>query len=130
MNVPAGRTVTSERREPSRDPEPPFGDVGLLLFAHAEHGWLSREVEPVVRQIEARAALSPQQLTAARAYLEVVWGQARERARRTDDSREQLRKLVDAPQICDWACRYHAAVCELRERLAARIAPLLAPDSA
>jgi hypothetical protein len=85
-------------------------EVSLLLRAHSEQHWLSREVVPVVRQIatcegssgatrkgssevEARLeleaqceleALPEEQLPAALAYLEVVWSEAVRRAGDTD----------------------------------------------
>jgi hypothetical protein len=130
MTLPARRTDFSARGVHARRGESLLSDVGLLLRAHAEHGWLSREVLPVVRQIEEPAELSHAQLHAARAYLEVVWDQAQTHARNTDASRERVRSFTDAPELCDWACRYHAVVLELRERLAKRVAPLLAHSAA
>ena len=51
-------------------------DVTLLLRAHSEQRWLSREVIPVVRQIETGERLPEEQLPAALAYLEVIWVEA------------------------------------------------------
>jgi hypothetical protein len=125
VSEPARKTNSSERDVQTGQGESLLSDVGLLLRAHAEHGWLSREVLPVVCQVEEPAELSRTQFHAARAYLEVVWEEALVHARNTDASRERVRAFTDAPELCEWACRYHAAVRELRERLAARVAALL-----
>ena len=125
--MPEARTITSNRRETSRDPDELFGDMGLLLRAHAEHGWLRREVLPVVHQIETPGELPPSQRGAARAYLEFAWAQAQARARRTDDLRDRLRVAEDGAVFSERACRYHAAVRALRERLGERVRALLTP---
>jgi hypothetical protein len=75
----------SNRHESTTPP-----DVSLLLRAHAEQRWLSREVIPVLRQIETRERLPEEQLPAALAYLEVIWCEARRRARETDTARAHL----------------------------------------
>jgi hypothetical protein len=102
----------------------PFGDVCLLLRAHAERGWLSREVLPVVPQLET-GALPAEQLEAAVAYLEVMWMQAQTRAWETDSSYVQLAVCDDTHALFMRACRYHAAVLILRQLLAGRVAGLL-----
>jgi hypothetical protein len=130
VSVPEGPTITAKRRDTSAEPDEAFGDVGLLLRAHAEHGWLRREVLPVVHQIETPGELPASQRGAARAYLEFAWEQAEARARRTDDSRARLRVPEDASALCERACRYHALVRELRERLAERVGALLTPAAA
>ena len=99
----------------------------LLLRAHAELGWLGREVLPVVLQIENPSSLSPEQRHAARAYLEVAWAEAELRAERTDAVHERLAGADDTPALSEAARRYHAGVCALRARMAARISPLLTP---
>lgn len=127
MTPRARRTDISQRGVQSGHGESLLADVGLLLRAHAEHGWLSREVLPVVCQIEPPTELSGAQLGAARAYLEVAWQEALVRACNTDASRARVRSFADAPELCAWACRYHAAVRDLRERLATRVAALITP---
>ena len=72
---------------PATSPPP---DVSLLLRAHAERRWLSREVIPVMRQIETCDGLPDEQLPAALAYLEVIWAEALGRARETDAERRRL----------------------------------------
>ena len=99
----------------------------LLLRAHAELGWLGREVLPVVLQIEDPALLSPEQRHAARAYLEVAWAEAELRAERTDAVHERLAGAREAPALSETARRYHAGVRALRARMAGRISPLLTP---
>jgi hypothetical protein len=111
----------------SCDPPP---DVSLLLLAHSEQALLSREVVPVVRQLED-GRLPADQLPAAAAYLEVVWAQAAARARAADGALRDL-DAVDsrAHALAAGARRYHAAVCALRAAVARRVAPLLAADGA
>jgi hypothetical protein len=130
VSVAEARTITSNRRETSKDPDDVFGDIGLLLRAHAEHGWLRREVLPVVHQIETPGELPASQRGAARAYLEFAWEQAQARAQRTDDLRARLRVAEDGAALSERACRYHASVRELRERLAERVGALLTPAAA
>jgi hypothetical protein len=122
MELPEERPARSEQGELCVQCE-----VGLLLRAHAEEGWLSREVLPVVRQLEAPKQLPAAQVDAARAYLEVVWVEAQLRARQSDAMRAQLQHLAEATRLSDRACRYHAAVYALRGRVAARVAPILGP---
>ncbi len=102
----------------------PSPDVSLLLRAHAEQHWLSREVIPVLRQVENRESLPEEQLGAAAAYLEVIWLEAVKHARETDSARRNLDGLELADQrLCDKARRYHAAVRDLREVVSKRVAP-------
>jgi hypothetical protein len=101
--------------------------MALLLRAHSEQHWLSREVIPVVRQLETGERLPAEQLPAAIAYLEVIWMEALGRARETDAELHNL----DAPHLdrCPLvakARRYHASVRTLREAVARCVAPLLA----
>jgi hypothetical protein len=104
----------------------PSPDVSLLLRAHAEQHWLSREVIPVLRQVEMRESLPEEQLGAASAYLEVIWIEAVKHARETDGAREQLDRLgLPDQRLCDKARRYHSAVRDLREVVAKRVAPHL-----
>ncbi len=109
-----------------RDTHNPPPDVSLLLRAHAERRWLSREVIPVLRQIETSEGLPDEQLPAAVAYLEVIWEEALSRARDTDAERHRLdeRSPVEQPLLAK-AHRYHATVRSLREAVARRVARLL-----
>lgn len=75
--------------------DPP--DVTLLLRAHFEQRWLSREVIPVVRQLETGARLPDEQLPAAVAYLEVIWMEAVGLAREADAALRRL-EAVDGAQ--------------------------------
>jgi hypothetical protein len=116
-------------------PEPatastPSPDVSLLLRAHSEQHLLSREVIPVVRQLETGERLPEEQLPAAAAYLEVIWTEAATRARETDAALRELEQLDLARQpLPTRARRYHAAVRALREAVARRVAPLIAVAS-
>jgi hypothetical protein len=125
-------------------------DVALLLRAHSEQRWLSREVVPVVCQIETRERLPEEQLPAALAYLEVAWAEAAGLARAADAARcrldtmdviEQARPARPGPSACGQpthplggalqplptkARRYHASVRALREAVARRVATLIA----
>jgi hypothetical protein len=118
---------------PGADAAPPHAasspppDVSLLLRAHAERRWLSREVIPVLRQIETCEDLPDEQLPAAAAYLEVIWAEALARARETDAERHRLDERPPAEQpLLLRAHRYHAVVHSLRDAVARRVVPLLA----
>jgi|HubBroStandDraft_6_1064221.scaffolds.fasta_scaffold27558_5 hypothetical protein len=126
-------------------------DVSLLLLAHSEQHLLSREVIPVVRQLETGERLPEEQLPAATAYLEVIWAEAAARARQTDAALHQL-ELAETGMRARGECppasvkgeclpasvdlarqpfpararRYHAAVRALREAVARRVLPLIA----
>jgi hypothetical protein len=107
-------------------------EVSLLLRVHAEQQWLSREVVPVVCQLETRAGLPEEQVGAALAYLEVVWSEASRRAGDTDGACTRLDLCL--PAVADLplaarARRYRAAVVVLREDALRRAAPLLAAPS-
>jgi hypothetical protein len=105
------------------DPSPP-SDVCLLLRAYAEQRWLSREVVPVLRQLETPDELPEEQLGAALAYLEVTWLESSRLAAETDAA---FAALDDdgAPHteetLPSKARRYHAAVCFLREAIARHV---------
>lgn len=106
--------------------EPPLhSDVCLLLRAHAEQGWLRREVLPVLDQIDADTGAGQERLEVALAYLEVVWTQARLRACETDATLAWLERADGATHLSERACSYYGAVSTLRERLDARVATLL-----
>lgn len=112
----------------SSDHSPP-SDVCLLLRAHAEQRWLSREVVPVLRQLHAPDELPEEQLGAALAYLEVIWLEAGRLAAETDAAFGDLDDGAahDSEEaLPSKARRYHAAVCSLRETVAVRVAALLA----
>ena len=107
-----------------RDHDPP-PDVALLLRAHSEQRWLSREVIPVVRQIETGERLPEEQLPAAVAYLEVIWAEAVGLGRETDAALRQLDALNPARQsLVAGARRYHASVRALRVAVARRVTTL------
>lgn len=107
-------------------------EVSLLLRAHSEQQWLSREVAPVARQIATREELPEEQLPAAQAYLEVIWSEAVQRAGETDKALTCLDLTLpvhESPECIALAARarrYRAAVLVLRERLLQQVAPLLA----
>lgn len=122
---PNGSTAPAAGAPPEAASPPP--DVSLLLRAHAERRWLSREVIPVLRQIETSEGLPDEQLPAAIAYLEVIWTEALSRAHDTDAERRRLdaRGPLEQPLLVK-AHHYHATVSSLREAVARRAAPLLA----
>jgi hypothetical protein len=102
----------------------PSPDVSLLLRAHAEQHWLSREVIPVLRQVELHESLPEEQFGAAAAYLEVIWIEALKHARESDSALRELEGLAGADErLCEKARRYHAAVRDLREVVAKRVRP-------
>ncbi len=117
-------------------------DVTLLLRAHSEQRWLSREVIPVVRQIQTGERLPEEQLPAALAYLEVIWVEAAGLAREADAALHTLDvfdviekqgpdgQLGHSPrarqQLPARARRYHASVRELRAAVARRVEELIA----
>lgn len=74
----------------------PPRDIALLLRAHSEQRWLSREVIPVVRQIETGERLPEEQLPAAIAYLEVIWAEALALARAADTALHALDTPAEA----------------------------------
>lgn len=101
---------------------PPPADVCLLLRAHAEARWLSAEVVPVLRELE-RDDLPGEQIGAARAYLEVLWLEARGRAAETDAARADLDVAGPGGEqaIHSNARRYHVAVRRLRTTIDRRV---------
>lgn len=118
-------SVSAQTESPRPDSPPP--DVSLLLRAHAERRWLSREVIPVVRQIETREGLPEEQMPAALAYLEVIWAEAIVRGHATDTARRLLdADGSDEQPLLARAHRDHHAVERLREVVARRVAQLLA----
>jgi hypothetical protein len=137
-NSPGARLLGMSDRFPHPLPVSP-PEVSLLLRAHAEQRWLSREVAPVAQQIETGmcprtgALLPAEQLPAALAYLEVAWLQAVHHAGESDGALTCLdlslpgAGSVEARALATRARRYHATVLALRESLARRVALLLAP---
>jgi hypothetical protein len=104
----------------------PNSDICLLLRAHAERGWLSREVLPVLIQLETPDALPSEQVAAALAYLEVSWMRAQLLAWESDSTRARLQGDGAAdPLLGGRARRYHAAVCLARNALSGRVSSLL-----
>ncbi len=118
-----------------------------MLRAHAELHCLSREVIPVLRQIETRSELPEDQLGAALAYLEVTWMQARTHAAKTEAACASLAVgsgsgtgsgsgsgtgsgsgagAGEHPEpLSASALRYRTAVSVLRGAVAGRVAALL-----
>ncbi|HUB36225.1 MAG TPA: hypothetical protein VL972_05325 [Solirubrobacteraceae bacterium] len=120
---------------------PPPPDVCLLLRAHAEQLWLTREIVPVLGQLHDAQALPEEQLGAALAYLEVAWLEASRLASETDAAYEALEQAV---HLCAasrrptasgdrvlslQARRYRVAVLRLRYAIAARVRELIAPPA-
>ena len=105
----------------------PPTDVHLLLRTHAQQHWLSREVIPVVLQLEQRA-LPEEQLGAAHAYLEVLWIEASRRADAADAARAQLDAACTGAEesLPEKVRRYHLAVRNMHESLSRHITQLLA----
>ncbi len=103
-------------------------DIRLMLHCHCEQLWLSTQVVPIMRQLEQRGAIPEDQLGAALAYLEVLWIDASRRAAATDSAFAEVASAngYDGVLRAD-ARRYHAAVCTLRELLAAHVSRLTAP---
>ncbi len=101
----------------------PPADVCLLLRAHAEARWLSREVVPVIRELEQDLASD-----AALAYLEALRIEAQHHAGETDAARSELDALAPGGDhgVRANAHRYHAAVRTLRAAIDARVQQLLA----
>lgn len=106
-------------------------EVSLMLRAHAELRCLSREVIPVLRQVETRDGLPSEQLGAAMAYLEVTWLEARQRAQETDCVRRELAAARPShagrgdDRLHNGACRYYEAVRVLRDAVQRRVGPML-----
>lgn len=109
----------------------PPPDVCLLLRAYAEQRWLSREVLPVLRQLERTDELPEEQLGAALAYLEVTWLEASRLAAETDAAVAALQDTASSAEeaLPSKARRYHAAVRFLREAVGRHVSRALsAPD--
>ncbi len=113
----------------SHDPDQsPPSDVCLLLRAYAEQRWLSREVIPVLRQLQTPDELPEEQLGAALAYLEVTWLEASRHAAETDAALADLEtaRLATEEALPSKARRYHAAVRVLREAVGRHVDAFIA----
>jgi hypothetical protein len=106
----------------------PLFDVCLLLRAHAEQGWLSHELVPVLRQLEHTDFLPEEQLGAALAYLEVLWLEASQRAAETEAAFVELDSIHISPNpsLSREARDYHDAVSALRKSVERHVARILA----
>jgi hypothetical protein len=106
-------------------------DICLLLRAHAEHRWLTREVLPVLHQLQQRDSLPEEQLGAALAYVEVLWIEASQRARETEAACAELdAAATNGDRALHAKARsYHCAVRDLRGAIGQHIAKLLAAPS-
>jgi hypothetical protein len=111
-----------------QDQSNPPSDVCLLLRAYAEQRWLSREIVPVLRQLETPDALPEEQLGAALAYLEVTWLEAARHAAETDAALADLEttRLAAEETLPSKARRYHAAVRFLRETVGRHVDAFIA----
>ena len=112
---------------PHRSNHSPPADVCLLLRAHAEQRWLSREVVPVLRQLQDPDGLPEEQLGAALAYLEVTWLEATRLAAETDAAFADLQaaRLAAEETLPSAARGYHAAVHTLRQAVAQHVTALV-----
>jgi len=106
----------------------PPSDVCLLLRAYAEQRWLSREVVPVLRQLQTPDELPEEQLGAALAYLEVTWLEASRHAAETDAALAHLEttRLAAEEALPSKARRYHTAVRFLREAVSRHVDAFIA----
>jgi hypothetical protein len=103
-------------------------DIRLLLRADAEQCWLHREVIPVLQQVETPEELAGEEVGAALAYLEAMWGEATVRARETDAAHSHLcSREEELEALAGPAGRYHAAVRVLRGIVADRVTPFVEP---
>lgn len=107
---------------PLSDPQ----DICLLLRSHGEQRWLIYEVLPVLRQLETPGSIPENQLGAAFAYLELLWLDARRRARETDAACAKLQdeSVQQDPELYEKAHHYCAAVRRLRRAISHRVASL------
>lgn len=107
--------------------QPPPTDVCLLLRAHAEQHWLTREVQPLLSELRHGRPLPEGERGAALAYMEAVWMEACRRALESDHA---LAALPDhgapAGGLDEQARRYHGAVRALRLNLVERVAAVIA----
>ncbi len=101
-------------------------DICLLLRVHGEQRWLVAKVIPLLRQLEERGAVEPDELAPALAYLEVLWLEAGLRAAETDAAAAKLHPAGGAqPTVLEHkAERYAAAVRRLRHAVDRRVRAL------
>jgi hypothetical protein len=104
-------------------------DICLLLRVYGEQRWLMREVLPALREAERPGAIDAEDLTAAVAYLEMLWSQACLLASATDMAAAELHPADDACSrvLVEKAQRYHAAIRRLRVGTQTRVQRLAAP---
>jgi hypothetical protein len=104
-------------------------DICLLLRVYGEQRWLMCEVLPALREAERPRALSPNDLGAELAYLEMLWSQACRLANETDTAAAELDPSDAACShvLSDKAQRYHAAIRRLRLGTQTRVQRLAAP---
>jgi hypothetical protein len=110
----------------------PPPDVCLLLRAHAEQLWLSREIVPVLDQLSVPGGLPEEQLGAALAYLEVVWLEACRLGAETEGALATLEASGPSPGqgLTVQAHRYHEVVMMLREAIGEQVRELTAAPAA
>jgi hypothetical protein len=125
-DLPGDLRSSKDARMTAHSDQLPPADVCLLLRAHAEQHWLSREVGSVVGELHEHNSLPEEQFGAALAYLEVVWSECCRRAVETDAAHAQLDAAADGDGALHARARaYHAAVRTLRNALASDVAELL-----
>jgi len=107
-------------------------DICLLLRAHGEQLWLTRQVVPLLGELEQSDVIPEDQLGAALAYLEVLWVDACRRAAETEAALAALLESdAERLQLLHPEAReYHAAVRAMRDGLAGRVARFMAPPRA
>jgi hypothetical protein len=114
---------------PDNQNNSPLPDMCLMLRAHAEQLWLTRQVAPVLRQLEQPRSIPGDQLGAALAYLEVLWIDACTRAAESDIALARLTATIPNGNAAFHAeaRSYYYAVRTLRDAVARHVAELLAP---
>jgi len=114
------------------EPSPP-SDVHLLLRTHAYQHWLSRELLPILRELQAPHSLSREQLGVTLAYLEVLWIEASRRFAEAEAAHAELDAAscqLEGTSASNGALRgvirrYAEAVRGLHDCLARHVAELL-----
>lgn len=103
----------------------PPSDTTLLLRVHAEHQWLHSELIPVLDQLEDPAGVPDGEASAAVAYLEFTWTEARRRAQETDAAHERVSgdSTWDPTTtvLVGEARRYYGWLRDLRKRCTSRV---------
>jgi hypothetical protein len=103
----------------------PPSDVCLLLRAHAEQHWLTREVKPLLRELTEGTKAPNEDAGAALAYLEVLWIEACRRAAETDAAFAELDAASADGSLHDQARGYRSAVYALRSSVGAEVTRLI-----